>query len=96
VTPKRWLILALVAGALLFALQGGEYSTPQWYSLRSKERVERARVAELEREVDSLTRFKKLVESDPVTQERIAREQYGMLRKGEVEFTVIHPEGKDK
>ena len=93
-TGKRWLLLLLVLGALVFAVEAGEYSTPQWLSLRSREREMRAEVAALAREVDSLTRYKKLVETDPLTQERIAREQYGMLRKGEIEFTVVPPEQK--
>ncbi|HEV8196695.1 MAG TPA: septum formation initiator family protein [Gemmatimonadales bacterium] len=93
-TGKRWLLLLLVLGALVFAVEAGEYSTPQWLSLRTREREMRAEVAALAREVDSLTRYKKLVETDPLTQERIAREQYGMLRKGEIEFTVVPPEQK--
>jgi cell division protein FtsB len=92
VTGTRWLVLVLVVAALLFAVEAGEYSTPQWLSLRSREREMRAEVAALGREVDSLTKYKKLVETDPVTQERIAREQYGMLRPGEIEFTVVPPE----
>lgn len=91
-TRKRWVILALVVAGVVFALQAGEYSTPQWLSMRAREKETRARVAALTREVDSLARFKKLVETDPVTQERIAREQYGMLGKGEIEFTLLPPE----
>lgn len=91
-TRKGWLILLLVLGAAVFALQAGEYSTGQWLSLRRKERRERANVDSLSREVDSLARLRRLVETDPAWQERIAREQYGMLRKGEIEFTVVRPE----
>lgn len=91
---KRWLFLLLVVGALIFAVEAGEYSTPQWLSLRSRENEMRAEVAVLAREVDSLTRYKKLVDTDPATQEQIAREQYGMLRKGEIEFTVVPLEEK--
>ena len=93
-TGKRWLLVVLVLAALIFAVQAGEYSTPQWLSLRTREKEMRAEVADLARQVDSLTRYKKLVETDPLTQERIAREQYGMLRKGEIEFTVVPPEEK--
>jgi cell division protein FtsB len=94
VTGKRWLFLLLVVGALVFGVEAGEYSTPQWLSMRAREKEVRAEVSALTREVDSLARFKKLVETDPVTQEQIAREQYGMLRKGEIEFTVVPPEAK--
>jgi cell division protein FtsB len=92
VTGKRLLGLLVLLGALLFALMGGEYSTPQWRGLRQGERDERAAVARLQREVDSLGRLRKLVLTDPATQERIAREQYGMLRKGEREITLVRPE----
>ncbi len=91
-TGKRLLGLLVLVGALLFALMGGEYSTPQWRGLRRSERDERAAVARLQREVDSLGRVRKLVLTDPATQERIAREQYGMLRKGEREITLVRPE----
>ena len=82
------MIALLVAGAAAFGFQAGEYSTPQWLELRRRERAERLLVDSLAREVDSLRRIKRLVETDPGWQERIAREQYGMLRKGELEFTV--------
>ena len=86
---RTWVILALIAGVLFFALQAGEYSTLQWLELHRKEATERAQLDSLTREVDSLARIRRLVENDPAWQERIAREQYGMLRKGETEFTVV-------
>jgi len=92
VTRKRWIMLAVLLAALVFALQGGEYSTGQWLELRRKERAVQTEVDSLGREVDSLARLRRLVETDPAWQERIAREQYGMLRKGEIEFTVVRPE----
>ena len=85
-------MLAVLLGALVFALQGGEYSTGQWLELRRKERTVWTEVDSLGREVDSLARLRRLVETDPAWQERIARQQYGMLRKGEIEFTVVRPE----
>ena len=89
---SRWLVVMLVLGAIVFALQAGEYNTFHWWSLRGREKAEREAVAALQREVDSLTGVKKLVETDPATQERMARELYGMLREGEWEFTIVHPE----
>jgi cell division protein FtsB len=89
VTKARWVAVLLVAGALYFAAQGGEYSTLQWLDLRKRERAEADLVRTLEREVDSLARVKKRVETDPAMQERVARELYGMLRAGEVEYTLL-------
>jgi len=82
----------LVVGALYFALQGGEYSTLQWLDLLKRERTEAALVRSLEHEVDSLMRVKKRVDTDPAMQERLARELYGMLRPGEVEYTLLRDE----
>ncbi|HET9512946.1 MAG TPA: septum formation initiator family protein [Gemmatimonadales bacterium] len=89
----RKLILAFLALALLFALQGGEYSTWDFLTLKRQEREERARIAELEPEVDSLRREAIAVERDPATQERLARELYGMLKPGEFLYNIIHEEG---
>ncbi len=91
---SRWLVALVLAVALLFALQGGEYSTAAWFKLRREERAEAARVQELRRTVDSLIRYAKQVETDPELQERIARERYGMLKPGEHAFRLI--EAKDR
>ena len=91
-TRARWVALLLVAAALYFAVQGGEYSTLQWLDLRKRERGEQALVRTLSREVDSLARVKKRIDTDPAMQERLARELYGMLRAGEIEYTLLRDE----
>jgi cell division protein FtsB len=93
-TPGRWLAGAVLGAGLLFAAQGGEYSTLALRKLRADERAEAARITELRRVVDSLTRYAKLVETDLETQERIAREQHGMLKRGEHAF--ILEEGRER
>jgi cell division protein FtsB len=87
-TRTRWIVLAVLLLGILFAIQGGEYSTLALRRLRADERTEAARIAELKRVVDSLTRYVKLVETDLETQERIAREQHGMLKPGEHAFIL--------
>jgi cell division protein FtsB len=89
VTRTRWIAVAVVALAIYFALQGGEYSGLQLLELTRRVRAEQALVAELTREVDSLARVRKRVETDPAMQERMARELYGMLRPGEIEYTIL-------
>ena len=83
---------AIVALALLFAVQGGEYSTWDWMTLRGEEADEKGRIAELRKEVDSLEKEALAVERDPITQEKLARELYGMLRKGEYVYNIIWEE----
>ncbi|MGE0442574.1 MAG: septum formation initiator family protein [Gemmatimonadales bacterium] len=88
-TRGRWIALGGVVLALLFALEGGEYSTLQWLELRRSERDEAAEVVRLEREVDSLEKRLKLIQTDPAVQEQLARELYGMVRRGEHLFTLL-------
>ena len=86
---RTQVIAGIVALALLFAVQGGEYSTWDWFTLRREEREEKNRIAELRHDVDSLEKEAIAVERDPATQERLARELYGMLRKGEYVYNII-------
>ena len=89
-TRLRWLALGILLAALLFATQGGEYSTLEWLELRKRERIERDSVAILQRAIDSLADLAKAIEADPATQERYARELYGMIRPGEHVF-ILEP-----
>ena len=77
---KRIIWWALIALALFFAVQGGEYSTRDLFVLHRRNATLTREVDSLQRQVDSLARFLKLVKSDSATQERIAREEFGMVR----------------
>jgi cell division protein FtsB len=55
-------------------------------------RAERAALDSLRAEIDSLEIALRLLQRDPVTLERVARERYGMLRPGEIMFQVEIPE----
>ena len=90
----------LVAGvvivlALLFMLFGGEYGTLDWFELRAEEREERARIVELQRQVDSLAELAKALETDPRAQERKAREEFGMIRRGEHVYRLLPADSGD-
>ena len=82
---NRIVWILLIAIALFFALQGGEYSTRDLYVLRVRTGLLQSDVDSLKRQVDSLNRFLRAVKSDSATQERIAREEFGMVR-GEKEM----------
>jgi cell division protein FtsB len=77
--------LAFLLAAVAFAVQGGEYGTTDLLRQRRQIARERAAVDSLERAVAQLKTMKRAVESDPATQERIAREEFGMV-KGEKEI----------
>ncbi len=80
--------LVLVAGGVTFGFAGGEYGTLDWWQLKRELARERQAVERLDLEIDSLRREAEALERDPVTQERVAREAFGMLRPGEILYRV--------
>ena len=95
-TPVRWIGAGLVVGMLVFAIQGGSYSTADWLSLRREAAAERQAVAELTSGIDSLEKTAIRVERDPAEQERIAREEFGMIREGEYLYRLVPDTSSDK
>ncbi|MGH7752173.1 MAG: FtsB family cell division protein [Gemmatimonadales bacterium] len=77
--------LALAA----FAVFAGEYGTGDWLKMRRDLAAERERLAELKVQVDSLARLAEALATDPATQERVAREEFGMIRDGEVLYRLV-------
>jgi cell division protein FtsB len=78
VTRLVW--IAIGAIVLVYALQGGEYSTTALLGQRARAKRMRGGMDSLRHEIDSLARVKKAVQADPAVQERIAREEFGMVR----------------
>jgi cell division protein FtsB len=81
-----WAAGVVLAGV---AFQAGEYSTLDWLKLRRQAALERAAVRTLELELDSLQRLARGLETDPAAQERAAREQFGMIRRGELLYRLV-------
>ena len=88
-TPARWAAVAALAFALYFAIQGGEYGTTHLLELRRDVEREQGQVVRLRVVVDSLTRAAEAIRRDPRVQERVARESFGMIRKGEYLFRIV-------
>ena len=91
---KRYVWWVLIAVALYFAVQGGEYSTKDLYTLHRRTATLTREVDSLQHHVDSLGRFLRLVKSDSATMERIAREEFGMVR-GDKEILYRFGESPD-
>ena len=86
---KRVLVGLVVLGMAGFAVEGGEYGTLDLLRVRGQVRREQEAIVRLRAEVDSLVRMEKALTSDPATQERVAREAYGMIRPGEILYQVV-------
>jgi cell division protein FtsB len=95
-TRLRWAALVIALVALVFAIEGGEYSTGDLLTLRREAKEQRAAVAGLKAEIDSLQKVAVAVEHDPAEQERIAREEFGMLRKGEYLYRLLPPDSTER
>jgi cell division protein FtsB len=89
---KRTIWWVVIVVAVFFAVQGGEYSTRDLYVLNRRQRTLAHEVDSLQRQVDSLGRFLRLVKGYSATMERIAREEFGMVR-GDKEILYRFGEG---
>ena len=77
---RRIVLWSIVAIALVYAVLGGEWGTDDLLAQRARAARLRAEIDSLRREVDSLARVKKAILTDSGVQERIAREEFGMVR----------------
>jgi cell division protein FtsB len=89
VTRTRVAGIAAGVGLVALAAWGGEYSTADWITIRRQREEERTKVAELRIEIDSLAKLAHDLETNPAVQERVAREQFGMIRNGEVLYRIV-------
>lgn len=90
-TRTRVVGIAGGLGLLALAVWGGEYGTADWITIRRQLTDERAKVAALRIELDSLAKLAHDLETNPAVQERVAREQFGVIRDGEVLYRVVPP-----
>ena len=88
-TPARWAAVAALAFALYFAIQGGEYGTTHLLELREDVELEQEQVVRLKVVVDSLEGAVQAIQRDPRVQERVAREAFGMIKRGEYLFRIV-------
>jgi cell division protein FtsB len=85
-------MMAGIGGAvvlLLVAVLAGEYSTIDWLQVRTQLAQERDSVESMRAQIDSLARVARALENDPATQERAAREQFGLIRNGEILYRIV-------
>ena len=89
---KQAVVPVLLAVAAYFAVFGGEYSVFEVRAARAAMEDERQRLVVVRAEIDSLTALADSLTNDPVTIERIAREEFGMIREGETLYRFVEPD----
>jgi cell division protein FtsB len=84
---------AFWAMVLYFAVEGGEYGTSDLLSVRSRIAEAKLAIDSLKLVSDSLTATKKSILTNPVVQERIAREEFQMVKSDrELIYHVLRPD----
>ena len=78
----------ILVGGLAFGLFGGEYRAIDSWKLKRQVRQEQAALDELRLEIDSLRAYAESLETNRETQERVARERFGMIRDGEIVYRI--------
>jgi cell division protein FtsB len=91
-TLGRAVVPGIFLAAVYFAVFGGEYSIFELRSARASVEVERARLGEVTAEIDSLTAWADSLAHDPTTIERVAREDFGMIRDRETLYRFADAE----
>ena len=86
---RRLLKAGVLAVAAYYALWGGEYSAFDLRRLDRERGQADARLAERRAEVDSLRAVAKALEDDPAAIEKVARERFGMIRRGELLYRFV-------
>jgi len=77
---RRIVFWCVLLAAVVYAVEGGEWGTDDLLAQRARATRLRVAIDSLRREVDSLSRVKKSILTDTAVQERIAREEFGMVR----------------
>ncbi len=86
------LVVAGVLAALVFAVQGGEYGTRDLMRQKTRRQQLSATNDSLQHVIDSLKQYRRRLLTDARLQERIAREEFGLVR-GDHEILYRFVEG---
>ena len=89
--------IAIGAIVFVYALQGGEYSTTALLGQRARAKRMRAAMDSLRHEIDSLAKREEGRAGGSAVQERIAREEFGMVRGNkEILYRFAEPDSARK
>lgn len=89
---KRLVVPSILALAAYYAVFGGEYSAFELRSVRADINVEERKLADVQQEIDLLSAWADLLANDAATIERVAREDFGMIRDGETLYRFAEPD----
>jgi cell division protein FtsB len=88
---RQLVTFAVLAGIAYFAVEGGEYGTVAIVRQRLDKKSAARAIDSLKHAVDSLSKWKQAIATDPAVQERLAREEFGMIKAHEVLYRFAEP-----
>ena len=91
VKARKLVLPTLLGLAFYYALFGGEYSLLELRSARSEIKAQEEELTLLREENEYLRARADSLEHDSATIEKLAREQFGMIREGEVLYRLTEP-----
>ncbi|MSR22290.1 MAG: septum formation initiator family protein [Gemmatimonadetes bacterium] len=92
---RRVVFTSLLSASVYYAIFGGEYSAFELRGIGRDVEKERAALVELEETTAGLQARADALENDPRTLETLARENFGMIRDGEVLYRFADSEEPD-
>lgn len=89
---ERAIVPVLLLAAVYYAVFGGEYSVFELRAAHAALKTEAETLRHVQADIDSLRAWADSLENDDATVERIAREDFGMIREGETLYRFADTE----
>ena len=93
---RRVLLGIVVLTVIWFAVQGGEFGSWDLWKQRQSRKLLQHEIDSLQRRVDSLRRYRTRLDTDRALQEKLARENVGMVRGDKELIYLLTPDTAKK
>ena len=93
---RRVLFGIIVLTMIWFAVEGGEFGSGDLFKQRREKKQLQLEIDSLQRRVDSLKRYRARLDTDRELQEKLARENVGMVRGEKELLYLLSPDSTKK
>ena len=93
---RRVLLGIVVLAVLWFAVEGGQFGTWDLWKQRQQRTLVQREIDSLQHRVDSLKKYRARLDTDRALQEKLARENVGMVRGDKELLYLISPDTTKK
>ena len=85
----RWYVFTLLIGGFIYYIMTGNYGLIKLYELTQEKKRLTHKIQTLKAEIDSLKKISKKLDGDAKYIEKVAREKYNMVKKGETVYQMV-------